>query len=375
MFGMVVAMIGLISPVSAWWDTDWDKKVPITVNVSSGETRAEYQVGVNVTYDSDMESDFGDIRFLNGSENALLSYFMEDKLDGSWAYFIVEVDQPISSTDYDIYMYYDNAVASTLSNGEATFPFFDNFSVGSLNTSKWKVFERDSMYCDYFLADEKINMKCWRQGSGAWQKTILTALYNGYNITSEAQILNHTNGCDSTSCDVKTGIDVGRNYTDGNNGAVMFNGTTIWLKNYDRSPQDNHWTYDGADNSDTNVSYNATNGTVISARVMVDLNADLDFNHTTESTHTTGTPYEGWFNASLHALTGRGTGWLDTNHSTWFDWFRIRLSHDSEPEYYTGAEESAPASPTNCWIESAGMLIVPPGCVFYTLITEWVIGS
>ncbi len=96
--------------------TNSSRKKPINVSVSSGYTGTNYQVKLNVTYDSDMKSDFSDLRFYNGSENTQLDYWLENKSDGNWAIVWVEVDQNITTTNYTFYMYYGNAGASSASN-------------------------------------------------------------------------------------------------------------------------------------------------------------------------------------------------------------------------------------------------------------------
>ena len=65
---------------STWWNTSWSKRKPIYLNVSSGTTPFNYQVLFNVTYDSDMQFDFSDLRFINHSlDNIELDYWIQDK--------------------------------------------------------------------------------------------------------------------------------------------------------------------------------------------------------------------------------------------------------------------------------------------------------
>jgi len=51
--------------------------------------------------------------------------------------FWVEVADDLSTTDQTIYIYYGKSDASTTSNGDNTFLFFDHFPYGSLDSSKW----------------------------------------------------------------------------------------------------------------------------------------------------------------------------------------------------------------------------------------------
>jgi len=131
----------------AWWNSSWTYKKPINVSVSSGSTVSNYQVLMNVTYDSDMNADFSDLRFVNGSENTELSYWISSKVNSSYANVWVKVDQPITTNNYTIYMYYGNAGASTTSNISATFIFGDDFEDG--DDAGWSTTPGVSTNCDY----------------------------------------------------------------------------------------------------------------------------------------------------------------------------------------------------------------------------------
>jgi len=88
----------------AWWDTNWAYKKEVT-NLGTKSI-----VQLNVTYDSNMNSDFSDLRFLNNAENSELNYWIEWKSDSNYA--IVRVE---NLGETGIYMYYGNAGASTTS--------------------------------------------------------------------------------------------------------------------------------------------------------------------------------------------------------------------------------------------------------------------
>jgi hypothetical protein len=80
------------------------------------------------------KTDFGDIRFTDDDGIALLDYWMEDKVDGDHATFWVKVADDLSQLNRTIYLYYGKSDATTTSNPESTFLFFDDFN-GDL--SKW----------------------------------------------------------------------------------------------------------------------------------------------------------------------------------------------------------------------------------------------
>jgi PKD repeat protein len=81
-------------------------------------------------------ADYGDIRFVASDNTTELSYWMEANA-GSYADFWVKIPSIVS--DSSIYIYYGNSSATTTSNGDDTFVFFDDFSSGSVDSSKWTI--------------------------------------------------------------------------------------------------------------------------------------------------------------------------------------------------------------------------------------------
>ena len=80
------------------------------------------------------KTDFGDIRFTDNDGRTLLDYWMESKTDGDNAIFWVKVADDLSQFNRTIYVYYGKSDATTTSNPDNTFLFFDDFN-GDL--SKW----------------------------------------------------------------------------------------------------------------------------------------------------------------------------------------------------------------------------------------------
>jgi hypothetical protein len=123
----------------AWWNAGWGYKQPLNISTSTGTVSTGYVYGFNVTYNANMKAGFDDLRFVNGSENAELPYFIGNQSNSSWAYVYVLLDSPITTTNQTIYMYYGNTGASTTSNGTTTFTtFFDHFDNGTtLDLTTW----------------------------------------------------------------------------------------------------------------------------------------------------------------------------------------------------------------------------------------------
>ena len=112
----------LSRPEWAWWNASWWRKRAITINLTKGTTPQNYTILLNISYDSDMEANFSDIRFVNGSENTALSYWIRDFAASDYANVWVRIDQNITPQNYTIYMYYDNGTtADSLSSNIDTF--------------------------------------------------------------------------------------------------------------------------------------------------------------------------------------------------------------------------------------------------------------
>jgi hypothetical protein len=131
------------------WFQDWGWRKSHTINSATGAGTG-YQIKIIVHYgigtDSGQDvylnghsrSDFGDVRFTDNSMNPL-SYWIENGslISGVSATFWVKINNDLSTTAQTIYIYYGEPGATTTSNGDTTFLFFDEFSGTMLNATKW----------------------------------------------------------------------------------------------------------------------------------------------------------------------------------------------------------------------------------------------
>jgi len=132
------------------WLTGWTYRKSHVINSANG-AGTNYQVKIKVYYGNGTDSgenvylngkcktDFGDIRFTRSDGETLLDYWMEEKVDSNYALFWVEIADDLSTNPATIYIYYGNSTATTTSNGNNTFLFFDDFPGTSLDSSKWTV--------------------------------------------------------------------------------------------------------------------------------------------------------------------------------------------------------------------------------------------
>jgi len=133
---LAMIMIILISPLGlSLWDTDWKYYKQVNVNNTMNSDGFDYYpVFINVTYDSDMKTNFDDIRFINTSSTAIeLPYYVKEKVDSSWAMFVVNVSGVPSLDSREIYMYYGNADADNNEDLSSVAVWNDSFSADSLS--------------------------------------------------------------------------------------------------------------------------------------------------------------------------------------------------------------------------------------------------
>jgi len=126
-----------------WWNATWGYKKPILINNTGNATvLTNYQVFLNITYDSDMQAEFKDIRVVNDTSGAAVPYWIESKVNSSYANVWFNATSIPASvwTNSTYYLYYGNAAVSDGGNIGNTFIFGDDFS-GTL-TDKWTVVDQ-----------------------------------------------------------------------------------------------------------------------------------------------------------------------------------------------------------------------------------------
>lgn len=118
-----------------WWNDSWTHNSEIPISENSGATLTNYQVMLNVTHETEMNTSFSDLRFLNSALDTELDYWINPILtvNGSSAIVWVEVPSLSASTNTSIYMYFGNDAVLTTSNGNDTFLYFDDFENGNLD--------------------------------------------------------------------------------------------------------------------------------------------------------------------------------------------------------------------------------------------------
>jgi len=116
----------------------WQRNICIDNRQNSSNLR-DYQIKIEITDTNTlnkMKDNAEDIRFYAGITK--LSYWIEEKTSSKLVVWVKVPLIPGSSTTR-IYMYFGNPSATSESNGEAVFEFFDDFEGTSLDTSKWNI--------------------------------------------------------------------------------------------------------------------------------------------------------------------------------------------------------------------------------------------
>ena len=112
---------------SNWWNASWEKRKVVEIRENSGSELTNYSVLINVTYDSDMMSNFSDLRFISFDGTIELDYWIENKTDGSSVQVWVEFSTLTADIYNTFYMYFNNSLAVSKSNITETFLFGDDF--------------------------------------------------------------------------------------------------------------------------------------------------------------------------------------------------------------------------------------------------------
>lgn len=174
--------------IDPWYDSNWLYRKYHNITGSSG-AGTDYQIKLIGNYSTGTDSaetfylagncstDFSDIRFTDDDGETLLDYWIEEHSDADYAVFWVKVADDLDSNQ-TIYVYYGNAAASSLSDGESTFPFFDDFNDGSIDTDKWYEWLSAGSY-----SESGGILETWGGGTTSWESWgAKTKFFEGYTF-------------------------------------------------------------------------------------------------------------------------------------------------------------------------------------------------
>jgi len=117
---------------------DWSRYREVLIDNGLVDELKDFQVFVDIKYDTDMSPDYADLRFTDETGTVLLPHWLEQYTAPVGAQVWVRVPVVAGDDITTIRMYYGNPAAVDASNGTDTFLFFDDFLGASLDPAKWK---------------------------------------------------------------------------------------------------------------------------------------------------------------------------------------------------------------------------------------------
>jgi hypothetical protein len=303
----------------AWWNSSWTKRQPLTVTNNTATELTDYQIQIDVEYDSDMQSDFDDLRFISSSD-VELSYWIESKTDEVSAVVWVKVDSIPASDSTVVYMYYGNPSASSTSNGDNTFIFFDDFDGLAIDETKWTI----------------TNATGWSVSGGELKGTNTSGRLTSVSTYSEGITL-----------------EISHRYVTRPSGGYMVGG--FWLTTSNSFGYLSHSTDNYRNNGSwVAIGTPAPGSTNLFTQINVKTTALVDLY---VSNYDTAEVYKSYPNISNNVASEPivlGYRYDNSNgnqgYEAYWDWIRIRSYAATEPSITTTAEEtptSVPYSPTD----------------------------
>ncbi|MCD4733987.1 DUF2341 domain-containing protein, partial [bacterium] len=112
---------GSVPLTEPWWNEDFWYRMAITVdNSTNSDSLINYQVQTEVTYDSDMDADFNDIRFIADDHTTVIPYWIESYTVSTSATVWFRVPLVPANSTATVYIYYSNASATSQSSFDNT---------------------------------------------------------------------------------------------------------------------------------------------------------------------------------------------------------------------------------------------------------------
>ncbi|HUS99871.1 MAG TPA: DUF2341 domain-containing protein [Candidatus Thermoplasmatota archaeon] len=118
-----IGTVSMENTYPAWVDPSFSRMKQISVFNSGQETFHDYDINMTILYDTDMQVDFDDLRFTNGT-GAQLPYYKLNTVNGVSCQVLVKI-QTLSPGQSMIYMFYGNPSATNQSSFPSIFSWKD----------------------------------------------------------------------------------------------------------------------------------------------------------------------------------------------------------------------------------------------------------
>jgi len=144
LFVMVFALVSITTTSATWCDADFSKRIDINVDNTAGVALTDYQIYVNLSSNPINETS---IRVYNSSDCTLRSHWCENITNGNCTKLWIKYSAITASAwTNNTAIYYDNAAASSASDGTNTFEMFDDFDDDSTITTNPDQTTKDTVY-------------------------------------------------------------------------------------------------------------------------------------------------------------------------------------------------------------------------------------
>ena len=120
-------------PNSEWFNTGWAARKSIRIDNADATTYSNPVVQVFVTYDSDMQADFDDLRFTQDDGITPISYWVGSSTNSSRAEVWLKIPSLPASDTANVYMYYNSPTVTSSSSVDNTFLAADDFDDGNIS--------------------------------------------------------------------------------------------------------------------------------------------------------------------------------------------------------------------------------------------------
>ena len=115
------------APASTWYNGSWSARKRVRVINADPTAYTDVAVKLTVAYDSDMQTDFDELRFTDSSGTNIIPHWIESYTTGVTAQVWVKVPTLATSSATEIFMYYGNVSATSTSDPSNVFEIYDDF--------------------------------------------------------------------------------------------------------------------------------------------------------------------------------------------------------------------------------------------------------
>lgn len=148
---LILAILLLAAPVSAWYGTYGYRQLHNMTGSSAWAGDAtNYAVeftllntsaastGSTIYTNGKTATDWSDFRFVGTDDSTVYNYWIENASQSSTGIRVwVNVPTITKTGTTQFYIYYNKSGDTTISDGDKVFPFFDDFGINTLNTTRW----------------------------------------------------------------------------------------------------------------------------------------------------------------------------------------------------------------------------------------------